>query len=110
MKNLVICLICVFFLFTDGTAQILQDVAKAKDKNEIQLNMYDSLTPRWRHFHTPEEIAHWYYKSGFGPICLTHFDNKYGFGAYAMKSMPDKIPGDHYDKLSNIAQQKNKAH
>ena len=79
---------------------ILKVLNKNIDKNELRINMYDSLTPRWRHYHTPEEIAHWYHKSGFGPICLTHFDNKYGFGAYALKTMTDKTPGENFDKLS----------
>jgi len=85
------------FIIVSIFATILNILHKNRDKNELRINMYDSLTPRWRHYHTPEEIAHWYYKSGFGPICLTHFDNKYGFGAYALKTMTDKTPGDNYD-------------
>ncbi len=77
---------------------VLKAMNKNIDKNELNINMYDSLTPRWRHYHTPEEIARWYYKAGFGPICLTHFDNKYGFGAYAVKEKADKTPGENYGK------------
>ena len=37
---------------------VLKAMNKNIDKNELNINMYDSLTPRWRHYHTPEEIAH----------------------------------------------------
>lgn len=71
---------------------------KDKSKDYLRISMYDSITPRWRHYHTPEEVAHWYYEAGFGPIVLTHFDNKYGFGVYASKKQMDKTPGDHFGK------------
>lgn len=65
-------------------------------KEFLEIAMYDSITPRWRHYHTPEEVAHWYYQEGYGPITLSHFDNSYGFGVVGTKAHPKVTPGEHY--------------
>jgi len=58
-----------------------------------RINTYDSITPRWRHYHTPEEVSKWYFKAGFGPILLTHWDHDFGFGVVAMKGKTGRTPG-----------------
>lgn len=75
---------------------ILSGLKRTGDKNSLRINMYDSLTPRWRHYHTPEEISRWYFKAGFGPVTLTHWDNRYGFGVVATKTHLTKTPGEHW--------------
>ena len=75
---------------------LLFNVKGSGDKKSLIINMYDSLTPRWRHYHTPEEISRWFYQAGFGPVILTHWDNRYGFGAVATKTPLKKTPGEHW--------------
>ncbi len=69
---------------------------KKLDKNTLKIDIYDSVTPRWRFYHTPEEISRWYYESGFGPLSVTSWDSRYGFGAVATKTQLHKTPGDHF--------------
>jgi SAM-dependent methyltransferase len=69
---------------------------KNKKIDDIRIDMYDSITPRWRFYHTPEEVAQWYYQQGFGPITLTHFDNRYGFGVLGTKIKMEKTPGENF--------------
>lgn len=71
---------------------------KKLDKQTLHVDMYDSITPRWRHYHTPEEISRWYFENGFGPISLTHWDNRYGFGALGVRTRLDKTPGEHFSE------------
>ncbi len=66
------------------------------DRMYLEVAMYDSLTPRWRHYHTPEEVALWYHAAGFGPLVLTHFDNSYGFGVVGRKQKESITPGENY--------------
>lgn len=69
---------------------------KQLDRDTLQVNIYDSITPRWRHYHTPEEVSRWYYEQGFGPVTLTHWDNRYGFGVVATRQHMEQTPGEHY--------------
>lgn len=75
---------------------ILFNIKREGDKKSLMINMYDSLTPRWRHYHTPEEISRWFFNAGFGPVTMTHWDNRYGFGAVASKNPLKKTPGEHW--------------
>jgi len=68
------------------------------DKEQLEISMYDSLTPRWRYYHTPEEVAQWYHEEGFGALKLTHFDSRYGFGVVATKKGKTKTPGDNFSE------------
>lgn len=69
---------------------------KKLDRNTVLIDMYDSVTPRWRYYHTPEEISRWFYESGFGPLSVTNWDTRYGFGSMAVKTRMKKTPGDHF--------------
>ncbi len=69
---------------------------KKLDKNTLEIDIYDSVTPRWRYYHTPEEISRWFYEAGFGPLSLTNWDTKYGFGSMAYKTKLQKTPGEHF--------------
>ena len=69
---------------------------KKLDFHTLHVDMYDSLTPRWRHYHTPEEVSRWYFESGFGAVRLTHWDNRYGFGVYASKIPISRPPGERW--------------
>ena len=61
-----------------------------------RVNIYDAITPRWRHYHTPEEVSKWYFKAGFGPIVLTHWDHPFGFGVVAISGRMRRTPGMSY--------------
>jgi len=69
---------------------------KKLDKNTLTIDIYDSVTPRWRYYHTPEEISRWFYEAGFGPLSVTYWDTKYGFGSMAYKVPLLKTPGEHF--------------
>jgi SAM-dependent methyltransferase/uncharacterized protein YbaR (Trm112 family) len=83
-------------IFTQAIFLFHQLRGKKLDYHTLHVDMFDSLTPRWRHYHTPEEVSAWYHKSGFGAVRLTHWDNRYGFGVYALKSPVSKTPGESY--------------
>ena len=83
-------------LFTQIIFAVYKMAGKKLDYETLHVDMFDSITPRWRHYHTPEEVSRWYFESGFGATRLTHWDNRYGFGVYAFK-IPVKIPpGERY--------------
>lgn len=52
---------------------------------EMTISAYDTLTPRWRHYHTPDEVRGWFEALGFGGAAVTHADNPYGFGMLATR-------------------------
>lgn len=66
------------------------------DRATLLVNIYDSITPRWRSYHTPEQVSAWYHEQGFGPVTLTHWDNRYGFGVVATRLPMTQTPGEHY--------------
>lgn len=65
---------------------------------EIYVNAHDHLTPRYRFFHTPNEVAEWYFKCGFEPPTLTHWDNKAGFGVVSRKYTQQETPGVNFNR------------
>lgn len=77
-------------------AFVFNIIGEKQDKNTLLINMYDSITPQWRFYHTPEEVAYWYFNCGFGPITLSHFDNRYGFGVVGTKNKCTITPGENY--------------
>ena len=83
-------------LFTKGIYFLHKLSGNKLDYKTLHVDMFDSLTPRWRHYHTPEEVSRWYFESGFGAVRLTHWDNRYGFGVYASKIPVSKPPGERY--------------
>ena len=70
-----------------------------KGYNDLLIDLYDSLTPRYRHYHTPIELAGWFREACFSAPVLSHWDNSFGFGMYAHKTEGwIKTPGENYDK------------
>lgn len=61
--------------------------------NQLIIDSYDILTPRFKHYHNPIEVAEWYFSSGFAPPTLSHWDNPYGFGIMAIKNRMSETPG-----------------
>jgi SAM-dependent methyltransferase len=59
---------------------------------ERVVGAYDSLTPRWRHYHTPFDVSGWFFKNGFSSPTLTHWDTPYGFGVVATKKAHGDTP------------------
>jgi 2-polyprenyl-3-methyl-5-hydroxy-6-metoxy-1,4-benzoquinol methylase/uncharacterized protein YbaR (Trm112 family) len=72
---------------------------RARTFQEIVIDSYDALTPRyaWRH-HTPLELACWFYESGFSAPTLTHWDNPLGFGVVARKRRLADTPGVNFGR------------
>jgi ubiquinone/menaquinone biosynthesis C-methylase UbiE len=68
-----------------------------RGKNELRVNLYDTLTPRYRNYHSPEEVARWFHESSFEPPVITHWDNDYGFGLVGTKRINvPKAPGENF--------------
>jgi len=65
---------------------------------ERVVGAYDSLTPRWRHYHTPLEVSYWFFENGFSLPTITHWDNPFGFGMVATKAPQKETPGVHFGK------------
>jgi len=64
--------------------------------DEIRIDMYDSITPRWRYYHDPLEVSKWFFECGFNAGILTHWDNPYGFGMLGYKNKITRTPGVNY--------------
>lgn len=56
-----------------------------KTYDDILIDMYDSFTPKYRYYHNPIEVAGWFHEASFSAPILTHWDNSFGFGMYAVK-------------------------
>jgi SAM-dependent methyltransferase len=56
-----------------------------RTKEEIRINIYDAFTPRYRHYHSKEEVAKWFNLCGFAAVEVTHDNNRYGFGMVGQK-------------------------
>jgi SAM-dependent methyltransferase/uncharacterized protein YbaR (Trm112 family) len=63
---------------------------------ELLVEVYDTLTPRFRHHHTPYQVAEWFYQMGFSAARLTHWDNPLGFGMMAKRERLPATPGMFY--------------
>lgn len=67
---------------------------------ELLVDVFDTLTPRYRHYHTPYEVAAWFHQAGFMAPQLTHWDNPLGFGMVAERQALAATPGVNYGKLA----------
>jgi SAM-dependent methyltransferase len=79
-----------------GISYTLQFITGKKVKrsfNEIRIDMFDSITPRWRYYHEPLEVSKWFYDCGFDAGTVTHWDNPFGFGMVSFKNKVEKTPG-----------------
>lgn len=86
-------------IFVNIFTFVIGSIKSKLDKKTLKISMWDVLTPRWRHYHTTEEISRWFFNAGFGPLVLTHWDNPYGFGAYAIKTKLTKTPGVNFNEV-----------
>ena len=75
-------------MFT-GFFYLLSRIRKGQNskrtKEEIRINVYDAFTPRYRHYHNPDEVTKWFYECGFGAPIRSPLDNPIGFGIMAVK-------------------------
>lgn len=70
-----------------------------RTREEIRINIYDAFTPRYRHYQNPIETAQWFYKCKFDNPSLTHWDNQYGFGMFAVRNSDRSEPaGENFIK------------
>jgi len=69
---------------------------------ERVVGAYDSLTPRWRHYHTPLEVSYWFFVNGFSSPTITHWDNPFGFGMVATKALQKETPGVQFGKTGIV--------
>ena len=70
----------------------------SKSYHDLLIEMYDSFTPRYRHYHNPIELAGWFHEAGFGSPVLSHWDNSYGFGMLSQKKKGIKAAGENFKK------------
>jgi SAM-dependent methyltransferase len=56
-----------------------------RSKDELRINVYDAFTPKYRHYHTVEEVSDWFSRCGFEDMAITHDNNKYGFGMLGIR-------------------------
>jgi SAM-dependent methyltransferase len=66
--------------------------------DERVVDAFDTLTPLYRHYHTPMEVASWFFNNGFSAPTLTHWDNSYGFGVVATKVPQGDTPGMNFGR------------
>lgn len=71
---------------------------KIKNKNvmefdQLRIDAYDTLTPEYKHYHNPIEVAKWFHENGFESPLLSHWDNPYGFGIMSVKNPKEQTPG-----------------
>jgi len=67
---------------------------------ELLVDVFDTLTPRYRHYHTPYEVAEWFFQTGFAAPRLTHWDNPLGFGMVAERRPLKATPGVNFGKTA----------
>lgn len=72
---------------------------------ELLVEVFDTLTPMYRHHHTPYEVAEWFYRAGFNAPRLTHWDNPLGFGMMAERTPLPATPGMFYAATKAAAAQ-----
>lgn len=65
---------------------------------ERVVQAYDTLTPRWRHYHTPLELSYWFFMNAYSHPTITHWDNPYGFGILATKKAQTDTPGTNFGR------------
>lgn len=63
----------------------LLHISIGQDYKTLKLNMWDSITPRWRHYHEPSDVWKWYLENGFLPPKFTSWDTMYGYGVLGFK-------------------------
>jgi SAM-dependent methyltransferase len=66
------------------------------------VDAYDTLTPRYRHYHDPLEVSRWFFLNGYAAPKITHWDNAYGFGMVAVKGALADTPGMNFGKRRSI--------
>ncbi len=85
----------VYARLVRGLNQLLN--AKAQiPLREYVVSAFDDLTCRWRSYHHPIEVARWFHENGFAAPVLSHWDNPYGFGLVAKKTLSKHTPGVSY--------------
>lgn len=75
--------ILTFFFFS--LSRIRKGENSSRSKDEIRINVYDAFTPRYRYYHSTDEIRNWFLQCGFEQIAVTHSNNRYGFGMVGTK-------------------------
>lgn len=70
---------------------------------ERVVDAYDTLTPRYRHYHDPLEVSHWFFVSGYASAKITHWDNSDGFGMVAVKEPQTVTPGMNFGKAARVS-------
>jgi SAM-dependent methyltransferase len=71
-------------------------------RGEYLMSAYNFMTPRWRHYHTPDQLAGWFYRNGFSAPVMSHWDNPYAFGLVAFKEKQNATPGVHFGNAAKL--------
>ncbi len=81
-------------LCVEVISQAIYIFNKKVDFPSLRVAIFDSITPRWRYYHTPEDVSYWFYKAGFLPITLSHWKNRFGFGVKSIKTKQNILAGE----------------
>lgn len=52
----------------------------------LKLDIYDAITPRWRHYHEPLEVQEWYRSENYSKMLITNWETLFGFGILGTKN------------------------
>lgn len=72
-------------IYTQLLFNVRKVLGKKDDIKDMRLDMYDSITPRWRHYHEPFEVWNWYIGNGFANPVITNWETLYGYGIYGKR-------------------------
>lgn len=77
----------IFTYFFFILSRIRKGENSKRTKDEIRINIYDAFTPRYRHYHSTDEVNNWFRQCGFKEMAVTHDNNRYGFGMVGKKNL-----------------------
>jgi 2-polyprenyl-3-methyl-5-hydroxy-6-metoxy-1,4-benzoquinol methylase len=99
-KNLQKPVVKGFTIFFYKLSRIRKGRNTSKSYEDLLIDMYDSFTPKYRNYHNPIEVANWFHEASFSSPVLTHWNNSFGFGMYAIKkSHITQAAGENFDEV-----------
>lgn len=62
-----------------ATLLLIKHMRSGRRYSEFVTSVYDLLTPMHRYYHTPSEVACWFFEAGYSAPTLTHWNNPLWF-------------------------------
>jgi hypothetical protein len=76
----------IFTYFFYCLSRVRKGENSARTIAEIRINIFDAFTPRYRSYHTQEQITEWFHEEFFDKTLLTYPGDRYGFGMLGLKN------------------------